>query len=345
MSFEHNLFLSWLLFCESTTYNDNVCINGYETMDNSTLVENKKDEVVDEDSIESFQVWKQDTPQDVSSFSHILQAPEASSYWRGVYTSRAAKYWEDFYKRHANRFFKDRHYLSRDFAKVFQCASISSNGFIHLLEFGCGCGNALIPLLIQIPKLSVVGFDLSSEAIQILNTAVIENNINKRISCFVRDACDKNVLLDSFLAQKEQIPQFAKDLQTDRPLFQKGFDIVLMLFMLSAMAPEKHVPILKEAWASLRPGGYLILRDYSYGDAAQLRFGTGKKLDKDGSLFVRQDGTLAYFFTLERLRAITAQANLEEVEATILFRRYSNRGLGIELRRCFISAVFRRAVW
>jgi hypothetical protein len=36
---------------------------------------------------------------------------------------------------------------------------------------------------------------------------------------------------------------------------------------------------------------------------------------------------------------------LEEVEATILFRRYSNRGLGIELRRCFISAVFRRAVW
>ena len=105
MSLERTLFLSWLLLCESTTYNDNVCIIGYETMDNNTLVENKKDEIVDDDSIESFQVWKQDTPQDVSSFAHILQAPEASPYWRGVYTSRAAKYWEDFYKRHANRFF------------------------------------------------------------------------------------------------------------------------------------------------------------------------------------------------------------------------------------------------
>lgn len=351
------LLLDWVLLREKTSsFMNESCldegINSFSITDaehDITAVDNdENDESLEEttsssSSSSSFQVWKVDTPQDESSFAHVLRAPEASAYWRGVYTSRAGKYWEDFYRRHANRFFKDRHYLTRDFSFVFLPAR-SSKGFIHLLEFGCGCGNALIPLLLQLPKLSVVGFDLSNEAILMLRTSAIENRVNDRISCFVRDACDKNVHLDAFTEQQAQVPLLAADLQVHRPLLQRGFDIVLMLFMLSAMAPEKHVPILKEAFASLRPGGYLVFRDYAFGDAAQLRFGTGKKLDKDGSLFVRQDGTLAYFFTIDRLRYIASQAHLEEVDAKVLFRRYANRALGVELRRVFVSAVFRRGM-
>ena len=339
------LHLSWFIIREQI---ENVVVDGlpFHASTGTKLDDNIDDsDENDDDESEGFQVWKPDTPQDSSSFAHVLRAPEASSYWRGIYTSRAGKFWEDFYRRHANRFFKDRHYLTRDFSFVFQPArSSASKGFVHLLEFGCGCGNALIPLLLQLPRLSVVGFDLSNEAIVMLRASAIENNISDRVSCFVRDACEKNVHMVALTEQQAQVPMLAADLQLNRPELERGFDIVLMLFMLSAMAPEKHVSILKEAWASLRPGGYLVLRDYAYGDAAQLRFGSGKKLDKDGSLFVRQDGTLAYFFTLERLRCIAAQANLEEVEAKILFRRYANRALGVELRRVFVSAVFRRGV-
>jgi thiol-disulfide isomerase/thioredoxin len=59
----------------------------------------------------------------------------------------------------------------------------------------------------------------------------------------------------------------------------------------------------------------------------------GKMLDADGALFARQDGTLAYFFTLQRLAALAAAAGLELVECGALRRKYRNRQLGLELRR------------
>jgi methyltransferase-like protein 6 len=118
-----------------------------------------------------------------------------------------------------------------------------------------------------------------------------------------------------------------------------------MLFMLSAMPPELHLPIMREAAAALRPGGLLLFRDYGHGDAAQLRFARGKMLDADGALFARQDGTLAYFFTPARLRALGAAAGLELVEAGALHRRYRNRQLGLEMRRVFVQGVWRKSGW
>jgi len=71
-------------------------------------------------------------------------------------------------------------------------------------------------------------------------------------------------------------------------------DIVTMIFVLSAIPPEAMVRALRNVAGLLRPGGVVIFRDYGQYDMAQLRFGAGHRLE-DG-LYVRQDGTLAYYF-------------------------------------------------
>ena len=82
-----------------------------------------------------------------------------------------------------------------------------------------------------------------------------------------------------------------------------GVDLVTMIFVLSAVPPEGMVDALRNVASILRPGGVVIFRDYGLHDHAQLRFGPGHRIDDH--LYVRQDGTLAFYFDLgtERARA------------------------------------------
>lgn len=71
-------------------------------------------------------------------------------------------------------------------------------------------------------------------------------------------------------------------------------DIVTSIFVLSALPPEKFVNAIENIKSALRPGGLWLFRDYAVTDAAQARFKPERKLSDN--LFVRQDGTLSYFF-------------------------------------------------
>src|SRR4051794_25480034 len=69
--------------------------------------------------------------------------------------AESVKNWDRFYKRNTDRFFKDRHYLAREFADLTQqlqsltaaasssVAATAAAEPVHLLEVGCGVGNAL----------------------------------------------------------------------------------------------------------------------------------------------------------------------------------------------------------
>jgi len=79
-------------------------------------------------------------------------------------------------------------------------------------------------------------------------------------------------------------------------------DAILLIFVLSAIGPTHHQSVLTKIFNALKPGGYLLFRDYGAGDLAGQRFavrgdvGAVHSQTLSDRWFVRQDGTQAYFF-------------------------------------------------
>jgi methyltransferase-like protein 6 len=117
-----------------------------------------------------------------------------------------------------------------------------------------------------------------------------------------------------------------------------GCDLALLLFCLSAIAPEKMPTVAQRIAQSMKPGGKLLFRDYGLYDHAQLRFGPGSKLDEN--FYVRGDGTRAYFFTLEELETLFGNAGFRILENDYILRQDVNRKTGFARHRVWIHAKF-----
>lgn len=87
-----------------------------------------------------------------------------------------------------------------------------------IFEIGCGVGNAILPILQYNinPKLKLYGSDFSAKAIDILKEH--EQFDAKRAQVFVLDATEKN---------------------WDVPFEKNSLDIIILIFVLSAINPEK----------------------------------------------------------------------------------------------------------
>ena len=195
--------------------------------------------------------------------------------------------WNNFYETHEEKFFKDRHYLLFEHTSLDE--ALKSRERIRLLDFGCGVGNAILPLLETIKsecRIEYLGVDVSSRAIQILTEKLKKFDS----SCHVL-MCK---VLDLVNCADEEWEKVIEDFFT----FSKcsdGFDYCLMIFTLSAFPPEKMACSIKRAFNLLKKGsGRICFRDYSDGDLAQKRFPIGQRISRN--LYVRQDGTLSFFF-------------------------------------------------
>lgn len=76
-------------------------------------------------------------------------------------------------------------------------------------------------------------------------------------------------------------------------------DIVLLVFIFSALCPDQWAATIENIWHALKPGGLVLFRDYARGDLAQVRFRKGRWLAEN--FYVRGDGTRVYFFDKEEL--------------------------------------------
>lgn len=175
------------------------------------------------------------------------------------------KHWDLFYKRNEDRFFKDRHWTTREFFEL-----IGNGRGKALLEIGCGVGNLIYPLIGD-TEWYFYACDLSPRAVELVkkNPAYDESRLN---------VFEADVSIESCF---DKMPPFEVDICT-------------LVFVLSAIHPAKFLTVLKNVYSCLKPGGFLLFRDYGLYDMAQLRFKAGHKICEN--LYMRQDGTRSVLF-------------------------------------------------
>ncbi|KAL7640579.1 UNVERIFIED_CONTAM: hypothetical protein RMT77_008854 [Armadillidium vulgare] len=218
----------------------------------------------------------------------------------------AGKNWDKFYKRNGNRFFKDRHWTTREFKEL-----IDSSEKPVLFEVGCGVGNFFYPLLEDKLNFKIYACDISPRAIEMVKSNSLYNE--EIINAFVCDLTKDEICIES-----------------------ESVDLVSLIFVLSAILPNYFETILKKLFKVLRPGGLLLFRDYGVYDMAMIRFGPGSKLAE--KLYVRQDGTRAYYFTVEELHTLFTSVGFEVLFNEYVSRQTVNLKEGIDAQRIFVQA-------
>lgn len=237
-----------------------------------------------------------------------------SPFWREKYEREAKKYWDIFYKRHQDRFFKDRHYLDKEWGHYF-----SGSGRKVLLEIGCGAGNTIFPLLATYPDVFVYACDFSPRAVNLVK--MHKDFKESQVSAFV---CDLTV----------------DDLSKE--ISPSSIDIVTMIFVLSAVSPDKMPLVLQNIIKILKPNGYVLFRDYAIGDLAQERF-TSKDQKISENFYVRGDGTRAFYFSNEFLTSLFKENGFAVEELGLCCKQVENRSRELVMNRRWIQAVFRHS--
>lgn len=135
------------------------------------------------------------------------------------FEENADQFWDSFYDTHQNNFFKDRHWLFTEFPELKTDANDKIDKTIF--EIGCGVGNTIFPILRynEDQNLQVYGCDFSPKAIEIVKN--YDEFDTKRCKVFVLDA--------------------TKDEWNETvPFEENSIDIIIMIFVLSAIHPEKY---------------------------------------------------------------------------------------------------------
>ncbi|XP_019719311.1 tRNA N(3)-cytidine methyltransferase METTL6 isoform X2 [Hippocampus comes] len=225
----------------------------------------------------------------------------------------AQKNWDLFYKRNATNFFKDRHWTSREFDELKTCRQSESQKLV-LLEAGCGVGNCIFPLLEEECNIFVYACDFSPRAVD-----------------FVKNP----------LCHPERCAVFQCDLTHDdlRDNIPEGcVDAAMLIFVLSAIHPEKMASAVRNIHTVLKAGGVVLFRDYGVHDHAMRRFKASSKLADN--FYVRQDGTRSYFFSKDFLAALFSEAGFCCITIEYVQRETVNKKEGLCVPRVFLQAKF-----
>ncbi|GLV37997.1 uncharacterized protein CBL_07795 [Carabus blaptoides fortunei] len=117
-------------------------------------------------------------------------------------------------------------------------------------------------------------------------------------------------------------------------------DIVTLIFVLSAIHPDKFATVIENVLKVLRPGGIVLFRDYGLHDMAQIRFKPGHKIAEN--FYMRQDGTRSYYFSKSELVQIFTNGGFQVITADYVHRRTINRKEEIDVPRIFLQAKFQK---
>ncbi|KAF1815834.1 methyltransferase [Eremomyces bilateralis CBS 781.70] len=199
------------------------------------------------------------------------------------YNSAPETWWDKFYAVNTSNFFKNRNWLFQEFP-VLKEVTQPTAGEKVLLEVGAGAGNTAYPILAnnENPTLRIHACDFSKKAVEVIRSN--EAYDGKMVRADVWDVAGTG---DASLP----------------PGIEAGtVDVILMIFIFSALSPDQWAQAVRNIWTLLKPGGEVFFRDYGRGDLAQVRFRKGRYMGEN--FYVRGDGTRVYFMAKEELESI-----------------------------------------
>lgn len=210
------------------------------------------------------------------------RAKPVSDHDKQRFNSNPAKWWDVFYKNNRENFFKDRKWLQQEFP-ILSAATSEDYGLVKVVELGCGAGNTLFPVLQhnKNPQFHIHGCDFAANAVKVVKEQpfYLEHHQKGTVLASVYD-----------LSAPDTLPECVEP---------ESIDVVIMVFVFSALAPNQWIPALRNIRRMLKPGGKVLFRDYGRNDLAQVRFKSGRYLDEN--FYIRGDGTRVYFFEESQL--------------------------------------------
>ncbi len=242
----------------------------------------------EDDDVFEFNAWDHVTPDESyyayaeEQYAHQRASP-VSDFDKHRFNSDPAKWWNKFYSNNTSNFFKNRKWLHQEFP-ILSKLTTTDAGPSTILEVGAGAGNTAFPILAanENPKLIIHACDFSSKAVDLIKA-------NKAYD-------------------PQQIKASVWDISSDElppDLTEESVDVVLLIFIFSALNPLQWDAAVKNVWRALRPGGEVCFRDYGRGDLTQVRFKKGRLMGE--RFYIRGDGTRVYFFEEKELRSIWSQ--------------------------------------
>ncbi|KAK5133647.1 hypothetical protein LTR08_007501 [Meristemomyces frigidus] len=258
------------------------------------------------------------------------------------FNDKPEKWWDKFYSNNNANFFKDRKWLVQEFPVLGEVTK-EVFGPVTVLEVGAGAGNTAFPVLAmnRNAQLKLHACDYSKKAIDIIRAQAAY--VEQEASVLRADVWDA--------VSADQLP----------PGLEPGsVDVVLMIFIFSALSPDQWARAVRNIFSLLKPGGEVLFRDYGRGDLAQVRFKKGRYLDEN--FYVRGDGTRVYFFEEAELNEIwsgklsnggsdaVAEADgekeeiprFEVVDLAVDRRMLVNRQRKLKMYRCWMQGLFRK---
>ncbi|GAB4823086.1 hypothetical protein N2152v2_010132 [Parachlorella kessleri] len=119
-------------------------------------------------------------------------------------------------------------------------------------------------------------------------------------------------------------------------------DACCMVFVLSAISPERMPQAIRNIARTLKPGtGQVLFRDYAVGDLSEGRLAQqGRSQRIEDNFYARWDGTRAYYFTEVGLRELFASQGFRCESIVVHERVVENRKQQSRMERRYIQAVF-----
>ncbi|KAL9071701.1 MAG: hypothetical protein Q9157_005377 [Trypethelium eluteriae] len=265
------------------------------------------------DDIFAFNAWDHvETDAAYAEFAELQYAKQreapVSDFDRKRFNQDPAKWWNKFYGSNSANFFKNRKWLQQEFP-VLKEVTKKGAGRKVLLEVGAGAGNTAFPILRENEneELRVHACDFSKKAVEVMKKS--EHYDEKIMHANVWDVAGTG---------ESALP----------PGLEPGsVDVVLMIFIFSALAPNQWDQALKNIFSVLKPGGQVLFRDYGRGDLSQIRFKKERWMQEN--FYIRGDGTRVYFFDKDELGDIwkgkTFQPPTEEPEDRTVFEEKEPR--------------------